>query len=136
VYAGNGQPLWQKAFGPARTNSSFFRALHCTDIDGDGQQDVLAGLEDGWVYAFEPDGALLWSRRFDWPVSEVVGIPGQGAAVGTTAGHLLLLSPSGEAVRTAQVRGSVTTMQRDTHTGALTVGTAAGVVAALGTHTK
>ena len=129
VYTRDGQPLWQRAFGPARANSSFFRAFDCSDIDGDGKQEVLAGLEDGWVYAFKHDGALAWSRRVDWPVSAVVGVPGQGVAVGTTTGYILILSPSGDPVRTARVRGEVTTMLRGARTGALAVGTATGVVA-------
>ncbi|MBT3379092.1 MAG: VCBS repeat-containing protein [Lentisphaerae bacterium] len=129
VYAGSGQPLWQKAFGPARTNSPFFRALDCADIDGDGKQEVLAGLEDGWVYVFRHDGVLAWSRRLDWPVSGVLGVPGRGAAIGTTAGYVLMLSPTGDPMRTGRVDGEIATMRRDARSRALVIGTAAGVVA-------
>ena len=59
-------------------------------------------------------------------------MPGQGVAVGTTAGYILMLSPSGDPARTARVDGEVTTMLRIARTGALAVGTATGVVAELG----
>ena len=131
VYASDGKPQWQKAFGPARTNSAFFRALDCADIDGDGKTEVLAGLQDGWVYAFNHDGALRWSRRLPWPVARVCGLHNQGLAIGTTAGHLLMLDAEGRTRLTAKLPGAVTTLAASPDRRLLIAGTSDGDVAAL-----
>lgn len=39
--------------------------LQATDIDGDGNLEILLGLRDGWIKVFTPFGALKWERRLE-----------------------------------------------------------------------
>ncbi len=57
-----GEVRWQVAV-PAPVN-----ALTATDLDDDGQPDLLAGLADGQVLAFDADGGLRGSVHAGLPV--------------------------------------------------------------------
>jgi len=132
AYAADGSPLWIKAFGPQRRNGSLFRALDLADIDGDGRQEVLAGLEDGFVYAFRYDGTLLWSTRLPAPVSQVRGLRGNVVA-GTVTGHIHALSAQGRQRQLAKLKRRITVLELMPSAGngtELIAGTSGGEVAA------
>ncbi|MBN1671396.1 MAG: VCBS repeat-containing protein [Kiritimatiellae bacterium] len=135
AYSWDGKPLWVRAFGPQRRNGSLFRALDVADIDGDGKQEVLAGLEDGFVYAFAHDGQLRWSRRVPAAIARVRGIERGGMVAATGAGNLYRFSPAGEIGGIARLERRITVLELLPAAGnepRLIAGTSGGEVAAFG----
>lgn len=53
----DGQVIWQQPLG------GFPFAVAAADIDGDSRAEVFAAAADGRLYAFQPDGTLLWTFR-------------------------------------------------------------------------
>lgn len=61
------------------------------DIDGDGQEDIVTGDSAGHVYAFSPDGVLLWSFQTLLPTHMSVSL---GDVTGD--GYVDILAASGD----------------------------------------
>jgi outer membrane protein assembly factor BamB len=51
-----------------------FKALHTTDLNGDGASEVLAGSSNGMVYCFGADGKTLWKSDCGAPVNSVTTV--------------------------------------------------------------
>jgi hypothetical protein len=70
----DGKLLWEQPVG-----GGFVFALAARDVTGDGRAETFAAVTDGYIYAFGPDGKLLW--RFEtvlpqWGLD--VGAPQKG----------------------------------------------------------
>ncbi len=49
-------------------------SLAACDIDGDGQQEILAGCADRHLYAFDAGGTLLWRTGCQWGPPVCIGV--------------------------------------------------------------
>ena len=55
-----GEVRWEHAFGPSHGRDQIVNAAATADLNGDGKREIVA-VTDGWlVFAFSPDGDLLW----------------------------------------------------------------------------
>jgi len=130
-------PLWMKYFGPGRggwnnlnrMNDTFVKALEITDLDGDGKQEVIVGLKNGWLHVYDHAGNRRWGRNLRKGVRSLQAVPG-GLTVGLADGRLLKLSPGGKTVRTADLGSSVEQLALVNGNG-LVAGTVDGTLAGL-----
>lgn len=106
VYDARGNCRWMRYFGPAASLSHFMRALAIVDLDGDGKQEVVVGMDDGWVCAFDADGAPLWQRRFGGGIRGLAGL-GKSLAVGDRSGRISLVSAGGRVTRSARLDSGI-----------------------------
>lgn len=95
-YDADGNVRWQvqcprDAYAPeVEPQPGPLRVVKCEDLDGDGRNEVIAGSGNWFVYVFDGEGQLRWSR-LNWahqPTSiAIVTIPGEtqkAILVGTT----------------------------------------------------
>lgn len=68
VIDGDGSLLWEKPITGFYSEGEA-DLLAIADIDGDSSKDVIAGTNDGEVYAFDKDGTEIW--MFEVPVDPV-----------------------------------------------------------------
>ncbi|MEM9894751.1 MAG: hypothetical protein AAF789_00150 [Bacteroidota bacterium] len=77
--------------------------INCADIDGDGNDEVLAANADGSIYAIDDNGQDLWSFRSNqapmFTVCAVQGASQQFIACGGFDKHLYYLSPEGQEIK-------------------------------------
>jgi len=62
---------------PLEFNSSFMAAPTCVDLTGDGVPEILAPCDDGFLYAIDGSGNILWST----------GVSGQRVRTSPAVGH-------------------------------------------------
>ena len=69
----SGQEVWTHQLEWQPMNWDYWTWLNCKvlslasgDIDGDGNDEILAGCADRHVYAFDEGGALLWRSACQW----------------------------------------------------------------------
>ncbi|MBW2409104.1 MAG: caspase family protein, partial [Deltaproteobacteria bacterium] len=73
------------------------------DLDGDGREEIVTAAGK-YLYAFNSDGAVVWERKFDFPVTlNLIDDWNLQPAIGLTAvnynkAHLLLLNASGKTI--------------------------------------
>ena len=73
------------------------------DLDGDGREEIVTA-SGRYIYAFRSDGAIVWERKFDFPVTlSLIDDWNSQPAIGLTAVdynkvHLLLLNGSGKTI--------------------------------------
>lgn len=134
-----GKCLWGKDFGPGGGGygSQFVAGAATPDLNGDGRPDVVVGLQNGWVCAFDgPSGALLWSAFMGSPVRMVAG-GGSGRLVacvliGCENGDVVQLDKAGHRTHQARLSGSVQSgVALAGEPPTWVVGTSSGQVAAL-----
>ena len=113
--AAAGACYWGKDFGPGGGAylEQFISGVATPDLapapNGDGLPDVVAGLRNSWVCAFDgPTGETLWSKRMPSPVGMVAG--GEGALansvlVGCEDGGVYQLDRDGRLTHRTQVVG-------------------------------
>ena len=78
-----------------------FSSLFTADIDGDGEDEVLVGSTDGWVYTLKGDGTLLWRFKTGERVNSLWAkdIDGDGfgeVVIGSSDANLYVLSYDGK----------------------------------------
>ncbi|MCU0876138.1 MAG: PQQ-binding-like beta-propeller repeat protein [Pirellulaceae bacterium] len=73
AFDAGGKHLWDASVG------GFVFDLASGDLDGDGDDEILAACADGHVYALDADGQLLWKQDLGAPVWQVT--------VARVAGH-------------------------------------------------
>jgi outer membrane protein assembly factor BamB len=82
---GKGNVLWQKPLGPEAGRSGVYEPL-AADLDGDGEEEVLAGHKSGILYALSADtGAIRWefnvgSPLDSWEMATAADLDGDGQA--------------------------------------------------------
>ncbi len=81
--------------GIYQAGSSFYQAsLTASDIDADGQQEILVGNQNGWFYCFNPKAVLKWAANLGAPVQaapackDVNGDGMQEVYIGDLAGRM------------------------------------------------
>ncbi len=83
-----GEPLWK-----FQTNG-WVRTISACDIDGDGQDEILAGSADRYVYLLDQQGHLLNKHRLDYPIYTILATDvdqdGRIELLVTTEGNELL----------------------------------------------
>jgi len=73
------------------------------DLDGDGREEIVTASGKN-IYVFKSDGAIVWERKFDFPITlSLIDDWNSQAAIGLTAVdynkvHLLLLNGSGKTI--------------------------------------
>jgi uncharacterized caspase-like protein len=73
------------------------------DLDGDGREEIVTA-SDKHLYAFKSDGAIVWERKFKFPITlNLIDDWNSQPAIGLTAVdynkvHLLLLNRRGETI--------------------------------------
>jgi len=78
-----------------------FRALAAADLDGDGQDELIAGSTNKKVYVFDHTGKTLWTYEAEDAVTSVAAValggPGHPAVIaGSLDTNVYALSPEGE----------------------------------------
>jgi len=104
--AASGACRWGKSFGPGggRYLDQSISSIATPDLNGDGLGDVVAGLRNAWVCAFDgPTGKVLWSTRMTTGVSLVVGLDPEHVIVGCEDGAVRQLDRQGRPVRQARL---------------------------------
>ncbi len=99
VFRADTKPIWTV------TTQCPVPGLATPDLDGDGHADVLAGAENGFVYAHAGDGRRLWRCLTPAPVADLAAadIDGDGVLEIVVAGRdgaLRLLDTRGQALGT------------------------------------
>lgn len=80
-YTAEGDLLWHSQIHPDVDSDTTARALSYREIDGHHEFIVAGRMQgatgwDAWLNAYDPDGSLLWSARYDSPDGSVE--PGSG----------------------------------------------------------
>ncbi|MDZ8119157.1 hypothetical protein P9H32_11030 [Pontiella sp. NLcol2] len=106
AYTYDGSRLWKTALSGGIMNND----LWCSDLDGDGIDEVLAASSDGSVYCVNYKGALLW--RFqpnEVPMISVCTVRDSSGAVYVACGgndkNFYWLSAEGELLKTVPSAG-------------------------------
>ena len=94
AYRPDGTCLWLASFGPAPSRSKFIRSVVVADLDGDTQQEVAVGMDNGWVCAFDSGGEALWQRRLTGGVRGMCRA-GRSLVVGDASGRVTFLGSDG-----------------------------------------
>jgi len=97
VYDGGKNKIrWMRYFGPDKSNGHFMRGLEIIDFNRDGKKEVIVGMENGWLCAFDHTGKPLWQRHFGEAISCLGGIESRGKlAVGLNNGSVMILEGDG-----------------------------------------
>ncbi|HWP47310.1 MAG TPA: FG-GAP-like repeat-containing protein [Candidatus Limnocylindrales bacterium] len=62
-----------KIVSPETQKPSALSNAVSTDINGDGQVEVLVGSGDGWLYAIRArDGQIVWTYNFVYPIQDLI----------------------------------------------------------------
>jgi len=130
------RPKWMKYFGPDFVNwinekylrREFVAAVEIADANRDGKKEVVVGLKNGWIHAYDHTGRTLWRRLLDTGVRCMQSVPG-GVAVGLRDGRLLRLNSRGQTIRSAALEDSVDALVLVEGTG-LVAGTREGMLTA------
>jgi len=120
--------LWRRYFGPGYPMSRTLRAVLALDVTGDGNKEIVAGLDNGWLCVLDHKGEPVWQKKFRGGVLSVcaTGEPGT-LAVGCGNGMLYLLGRDGTTLRTGKLAKGVEVVRSENH--AVVAGTHAGEVA-------
>jgi len=119
---------WMASFGPDSPNANFMTGMAVADLTGDGKKEVVVGMRNGWVCAFDCAGNSIWRHQFPNAVTAVCKIDAlSSVAVGGGDGFVYLMDGDGKITRTAKFDSSVTTLNCES--GFLLVGTRAGKLA-------
>ncbi len=72
------------------------------DIDGDGAEEIVCAAESANIYAFAPDGELLWRTALPGGVTDLALLPGEGVRFAAAAGDagVMVLDGSGAVMAT------------------------------------
>jgi hypothetical protein len=90
----NRDRLWTKNVGDRVTR------IVAADINGDGVEEIVCGAESANVYAFAPDGELLWRTALPGGVTDLALLPGEEVRFAAAAGAsgVVVLDAAGEIV--------------------------------------
>ncbi len=132
VYSGGtDECLWTASFGPDMKFSRFMTGLAISDLTGDGKREIVVGMRNGWVCAFDCAGESIWQQRFPSAVTTMCETTPEGrVAVGRKDGLLHLMDGAGKTVQTAGLGSSVTALSAAN--GFLLAGTEAGKLVRFG----
>jgi len=102
---------WQASFGPGNKGTRLMTGLVVADLTGDGKQEVVVGMRNGWVCAFDFTGTALWQRLLDVGVSRMCPTQTPGTvAVARSDGTVHLMDAAGKGLRTAATGAPVTAL--------------------------
>lgn len=129
VYNGESKmPLWFQNFGPDMQGKAFMKGLEIMDMNGDGQSEVIVGMRNGWVCAFDHQGMPVWQYYFDSPVICMDSAESDGkAVVGLGDGKIALLDAKGHVVYIGKLQSSIQSIL--SVDGSVYAGTKKGVLA-------
>ena len=131
---------WEEMGSEFISHTDFFGIhltdLLMTDIDGDGNDEMIFGTLSGRVFAVRlADGAKIWEENAGSAVTKLAKLSERRIAVGTEAGDVLLLATGGQRVARAELGATVTSLivvdNRATGTPARAAATAEGDVTIL-----
>jgi hypothetical protein len=105
-------------------------ALAVTDLDGDGNKEIVVGMKTGWLRAYDHKGNELWFQKCASSVRSIAALTGGRFAVGFANGELTLFNGAGKAVKTAQLDSGVEILRAAGNSSCL-AGTKKGTVACL-----
>ena len=105
------QCTWMASFGPAKKWPRSITGMVVADLTGDGKKEVVVGMLNGWVCAFDCAGESIWQKHFPAAVNGMVATGERaGIVVGCDDGLVLLLDGAGQVVQTAELDGPVTAL--------------------------
>lgn len=131
VYSEAGRPLANAQFGPGPSTAprAQIRDMDLADLDGDGKQEIVAGISEGLVVVLNHRCQRVWATRLPSPPVSLrcVARPGKPAWIvaGCDDGSVAALDAKGVWLRTGRVTGRPTHME--------TLPTPAGPLAVLAT---
>ncbi|MBT3378570.1 MAG: hypothetical protein HN742_15060 [Lentisphaerae bacterium] len=115
VYDGAGTPIHNAQFGPGKSKAPYstMRALGVADIDGDGKQEIIAGVASGLVVGLSHTCERLWSRRLNSPPVKIACTASGTCriAVACEDGSIIGLDAHGTPVVETSVKGRPTVLQ-------------------------
>ena len=101
-------PLWIRYLGPDASRSDFMRGLEVLDLDANGIKEIVVGMKNGVLSAFDLAGTLIWQRSFDSPICCIDGITSTGSiAVGLKDGGICLVNCDGETIRKGKLSSAI-----------------------------
>ena len=104
-------PLWVQYFGPDKPKGDFMRALEVLDLDGDGLKEIIVGMKNGWVCAFDYHGHPVWQKHFESAIEAMDILSKKDRIVaGFENGNISILDGHGTAVHVDKLASSVHTL--------------------------
>ena len=128
--AATSQCIWMAPFGPAKKWPRSITGMVVADLTGNGRKEVVAGMLNGWVCAFDCAGKPIWQKHFPSAVNCMIAAGDRkGVVVGCGDGQLHLLDGEGSVARTADLGSGVTALS--VMSGGVLAGTREGALARL-----
>jgi hypothetical protein len=108
-------PLWMKYFGPGNGGWNnvkwipyrFMAALEIMDLNGDGRKEIIVGLKNGWIHAYDHMGKNVLSHFFHSAVRCMDSAGNSRLLVGLADGRIYLISDTDKILLVTAMDSSV-----------------------------